>query len=156
MKNTRNTLLVKELIHRGIKPANAWRIVNQSSGAASRALVGVLREYLVLAERHGIKPATTSNHKGVSSWFYSELCNKYTDEISSQVVGISFRGDKYGNHLDHIVPKCYGFKHNIPIERICSVENLRVVSARENIEKGQKITDQAKLLLAKWGFPYKE
>lgn len=46
----------------------------------------------------------------------------------------------YGAHLDHRIPKRFGFTHDIEIEIIGSLSNLRFLTPDENIEKGSRIT----------------
>ena len=55
-----------------------------------------------------------------------------------------------GSQLDHIVPKEFGFKHNIPPELIGSKENLQWLPFNENIQKGTRITGEAIRVLRVW------
>jgi len=82
---------------------------------------------------------------------YKKEVKKITELNSSAITFDKKRGWR-DNHIDHIVPIIYGFKNNIPIELMSSVENLQMISCAENMEKGTKITDQAKVLLKKWGY----
>lgn len=40
--------------------------------------------------------------------------------------------------LDHIISVWYGFHHGVPAEQIAALENLRVITHRENSLKGIK------------------
>jgi hypothetical protein len=42
-------------------------------------------------------------------------------------------------HLDHIYPVSEGFKYNVPIEVMSSVENLQLLPYAENVTKSNKI-----------------
>ncbi len=53
--------------------------------------------------------------------------------------------------VDHIVPKSFGFKHDIPPVLIGSRENLQRLSPNENMKKGQRITPEAIAILREWG-----
>lgn len=50
-------------------------------------------------------------------------------------------GIENGLHLDHIYPISKGFEQNIPPEVLASVDNLRLIDWRENIVKGNNITE---------------
>ena len=50
-------------------------------------------------------------------------------------------------HLDHIVSISYGFLNEIPPEKIGSLTNLRFISARANIRKGYKLTEESNKVL---------
>lgn len=82
---------------------------------------------------------------------YMRRCKELT-ETNAQEMNITQRGFSTGNHIDHIVPREYGFKNNIPVELIASKENLQILTRQDNIDKGDKITTKAKELLQKWGF----
>lgn len=82
---------------------------------------------------------------------YMRRCKTLT-EINAKQLDIQQRGFNNGNHIDHIVPREYGYKNNIPVELIASLENLQILSKEDNIKKGNIITHKAKELLQKWGF----
>lgn len=80
---------------------------------------------------------------------YYSIVWKHTENNSFYIENIAKRGFmKYD--IDHIVPISYGYKNNIPPELIGSLENLRVISNRDNIAKGDKITDDSKVILELW------
>lgn len=43
-------------------------------------------------------------------------------------------------HIDHIYPTLEGFRRNVPIEIIASLDNLQVLPYSENVAKSNKIT----------------
>lgn len=70
-----------------------------------------------------------------------------TENISHLVKDIHLRGPQY--HLDHIIPLSYGFTYNIPPQIIGSFFNLQVIPAKDNLSKGNDITDYAEDLLSR-------
>jgi hypothetical protein len=60
-----------------------------------------------------------------------------------------FRG-KGCYHLDHIVSISYGFLNKISPEKIGSLTNLRFISARANMKKGHKLTEESNKVLRKF------
>lgn len=76
---------------------------------------------------------------------------KNASEKNARSFGMnSKRGQEY--HLDHIVPIFYGYKNHIPVSLISSIENLRIIPAKENIEKSAYLTEDSVQLLKKWGY----
>jgi len=61
---------------------------------------------------------------------------------------------RMGLTRDHIVPVSFGFKHDIPPPLMGSPENIEYVSLNANIQKGQRLTDDAIAILKKWGEEY--
>lgn len=53
-----------------------------------------------------------------------------------------FRGPKCYN-LDHIVPIIYGYLNNLPPEKIGDITNLRFIKAKDNIDKGSRMTEES-------------
>ena len=51
-------------------------------------------------------------------------------------------------NLDHLIPIIYGFKNGLAPELLANLRNLKIVPARDNLRKKQKLTDEAKALLA--------
>ena len=49
----------------------------------------------------------------------------------------------YGAHLDHIISKQTGFKHDIDPQVMGSLVNLRFITADQNIEKGTRVTSDS-------------
>lgn len=59
---------------------------------------------------------------------------------------------KAGSHpdainVDHIIPMIYCFKNSLPIELATDPLNIRVISAVENLQKKQKLTEETEALL---------
>jgi hypothetical protein len=55
---------------------------------------------------------------------------------------VGYKIGKFGKdiyHLDHIYPISEGFKYNVPIEVMSSVENLQLLPYAENVSKSNKI-----------------
>ena len=50
-------------------------------------------------------------------------------------------------NLDHIIPIIYGFKNGIASEIIADARNLRILPARKNLSKKQKLTEEGEILL---------
>ena len=50
-------------------------------------------------------------------------------------------------NLDHIIPIIYGFKNSIAPEIIADARNLRILPARKNLSKKQKLTEEGEILL---------
>lgn len=50
-------------------------------------------------------------------------------------------------NLDHILPIIHGFKNGVLPERMASLDNLRIIAARDNLRRRQKLTPEAKVLL---------
>lgn len=59
---------------------------------------------------------------------------------------------RYEYTVDHIVPKSFGFKYDIPAELIASIENLQFLTLPENVAKGTRMTPQGILNLSLWGY----
>ena len=55
-----------------------------------------------------------------------------------------------GFHWDHIVPVKTAFELGITIAQLSAKENIRKISAVENLSKGSKLTDEAKTLIKEW------
>lgn len=41
-----------------------------------------------------------------------------------------------GHHLDHKISIWYGYIHNLPVEKIADISNLRFIFCSENLKKG--------------------
>jgi len=46
----------------------------------------------------------------------------------------------------------FGFKHDLPPEKIGSLENIQYIGLNENIQKGQRMTPEAVEILREWGY----
>lgn len=81
---------------------------------------------------------------------YRRLCRRMTEQAAVSLDGVEHRSFR-GYHVDHIVPIAYGYRNGILPGLIGSAENLRIVPARANLDKGTALTQEAKDLLASWG-----
>lgn len=88
--------------------------------------------------------------KNINKSAYVKKCWAHTEANKHLLPNINLRKFKEYD-IDHIVPISYGYKHNIAANMIGSVENLRIVTNKYNLEKGTKITEEARGLLDKWG-----
>lgn len=80
---------------------------------------------------------------------YYSKCWEFTEYNAPILEGIEKREFKKYD-IDHIVPISYGYKNNIPAELIGSIENLRIISNKENLIKNNKITEDAIKILDIW------
>ncbi|MDV7402322.1 hypothetical protein RZS08_63460, partial [Arthrospira platensis SPKY1] len=61
----------------------------------------------------------------------------------------------YGKyHLDHIIPIYYGFTHNIDPCIIANIENLQMLPAQDNFDKGSRLTPQSIQKIHEFGLEY--
>lgn len=100
-----------------------------------------------------------AKHKGLYNKHVHDLgkLNYYTnvwiatENNCCKIENINLRGADY--HVDHIVPISYGFKIGIPEGLIGSKLNLNIKHRDHNMKKAAGLTDKAKELLTKWGYP---
>ena len=59
-----------------------------------------------------------------------------------------------GYHWDHIVPVSVGYKLGIPPSLICSEHNVRKLTSKENISKGNRMIEEGYKLLDEWNIDY--
>ena len=76
---------------------------------------------------------------------YRALVDKLTERVAHLVHGIEKRKFREWD-LDHIIPVKYGFKNDIPAEKIAKLSNLRMISHQQNTAKGQKLTHPLSIL----------
>ena len=69
----------------------------------------------------------------VEKFIYYFKVWELTEEVCKYVKDIGLRGKGY--HLDHIIPISYGFKYGLPHTQIGSIENLQIISHKENFIK---------------------
>lgn len=116
------------------------------------------KAYISLSEENkeivkSIYPNIINNPKKVTkkkekASYYSK-CWELTEYNAPMLEGIEKRGFKKYD-IDHIVPISYGYKNRIPAELIGSIENLRIISNKENLIKNNKITEDAIKILDIW------
>jgi hypothetical protein len=61
-----------------------------------------------------------------------------------------FTLSRYSYNLDHIVPIKECYRHSIDVYTAASIENLKVITAKENLSKKAKMIPEAMTLLNKW------
>jgi len=69
---------------------------------------------------------------------YYMLVNRITKKQNIELLKDYDKRSKYGYHLDHIISKAYGFKHNIPPYIIGDISNLQMLLTNENTSKKSK------------------
>jgi hypothetical protein len=82
---------------------------------------------------------------------YDKICRALTELVVHKIDGIETRGWST-NNVDHIVPIAYGYFHNIPVDVLAGIDNLVMLSWKENCLKGRTLTDDSIFLLKKWGY----
>lgn len=80
---------------------------------------------------------------------YKNLCWRLT-ELNAKSMPDIHKRDFKSFHIDHIVPISFGFKYNINPHLISSIENLRIINADSNLDKGIKLTKDSIFILLKW------
>lgn len=108
----------------------------------------VFRAYRSLAPkiRGKVKKPTTA----FSRKKYYAAVWKLSNENAKYVKGVEKR--KWLEYdLEHIVPVSYGFKNQIDIGLIASLDNLRMMEHDANMLKRDRLTEDSIALLKKWG-----
>lgn len=82
---------------------------------------------------------------------YKADCWAITEDNAANLPNIELRGFK-SHHIDHIVPIHIGFKLGIPLELIGSIDNLVIIPAKDNLDKGISITKAAQALVDSWTY----
>lgn len=118
----------------------------------------IYKAYISLSEENKeivkrVYPNIINNPKKVTKKkekanYYSK-CWKITEYNAPMLKEIGKREFKKYD-IDHIVPISYGYKNQLPAELIGSIENLRIISNKENLIKNNKITDDAIKILDIW------
>ena len=68
---------------------------------------------------------------------YKRKVMRLTEATKHLVPGVEKRGFK-AYHIDHKVSIWFGFKNGIPAEKIAHIDNLRMLTAKDNMLKGRK------------------
>ena len=89
-----------------------------------------------------------SYKKDLEKFLYYFKVWQLTEENATNLKDISNRGKDY--HIDHIIPISYGYKYNINPSFIGSLDNLQLISKKENFSKNLKVTEQTKEILLKF------
>jgi len=85
---------------------------------------------------------------------YRRDVKKYTKKSlkNNYLLNYDKRGriENGGWHLDHIVSIIYGFRNKILPKKIGSIENLRMISAQDNLLKWERIDHKGQSILKMW------
>jgi len=73
---------------------------------------------------------------------YYKIVWEYTEQNAPNVPNIELRGKDY--HLDHIMPIAYGFKNDIDPAIIGALDNLQILTHRDNFLKAAKYKPETK------------
>jgi hypothetical protein len=85
--------------------------------------------------------------KDVEKYLYYVEVWSITEYNALLLPNNDLRGKKYC--LDHIIPISYGYKYNIDPRIIGGLDNIQVISMKENLTKGTNLTKKAKRMLDK-------
>ncbi len=66
---------------------------------------------------------------------YYNLVRSLTEKQPLHLLDNFSKRGKQTFHVDHIIPIIYGYNNNIPAEEIAHINNLRIISATENLQK---------------------
>lgn len=83
--------------------------------------------------------------KDVEKFLYYVEVWSITEHNAILLPDNNLRGKKYC--LDHIIPISYGYKYNINPKVIGGIDNIQILSMRDNLIKGTKLTEKAKIML---------
>jgi hypothetical protein len=76
--------------------------------------------------------------------YYAEVW-RLTEIAAPNIKNIHLRGALY--HIDHKIPISFGFKNNIPAQIIGGIDNLRIITKRENFSKNYKLMPEYESIL---------
>ena len=95
---------------------------------------GCLEQHI--ESKHPNKKLSKKELKWSSEWEeYSDRVRKLTKKQNLlSIPNYGKRGDKY--HLDHMISIYHGFRFGIKPEVIAGKDNLRIIPAQENVDKG--------------------
>ena len=85
--------------------------------------------------------------------YYNTVWN-LTNEVINQIKNIERRSIN-DLTVDHIISLSYGFKNNIQPSLIASLQNLQMISMRDNAIKGEHITAKGQYLIDKFNIELK-
>lgn len=84
--------------------------------------------------------------KDLCKFLYWYDVYKLTEQNAPLLKGIEKRGNLY--HVDHIIPIAFGYKYGIPSDVIGDVNNLQIISLKDNFNKGNLITKEVKKMFS--------
>lgn len=108
---------------------------NLSFGYYSMCSTECARVYTGMQNRKYKDPELWNEYKKLIDYYSNVSYKKYKNLINPHN---HKRGIK-DYHLDHIIPKVYGFEHGIDPKRISHYANLQMLSSVDNIKKHAKI-----------------
>lgn len=95
-----------------------------------------------------------SYKKDLEKFLYYFKVWKETELNSINLKEIHKRGKDY--HIDHIIPISFGFNYGINPLLISSIDNIRIISKKENFNKNLQLTNDSKNILKKFGLNYND
>ena len=98
-------------------------------------------EYKVIKKRVKI-----SYKKDLCKFLYWYDVYKLTEQNAPLLKDIEKRGNLY--HIDHIIPIAFGYKYGIPSDIIGDINNLQIISLKDNFSKGNLITKEVKKMFS--------
>jgi hypothetical protein len=76
---------------------------------------------------------------------YKKLVEYYTNISYKKFISIinpaNYKRGIKDYHVDHIIPKVYGFEHNLDPKRISHFKNLQMLTSKENNKKHAKVVE---------------
>lgn len=96
-----------------------------------------------------VKKIKFTQKSNLEKFIYYYKVWKHTEQNKTSLDNINKRGLNF--HLDHIIPISIGYKYNINPSLIGDKVNLRIISSKDNISKGSKITDDTIRVLLEFG-----
>ena len=94
--------------------------------------------YVGLLKRRHKDPEKWAEYKSSVDYYTSITYKKYKNIVnpSNHPRGLKLF------HVDHILPKIYGFEHEIDPKKISHFKNLQMLTSVENLQKSTKIDDE--------------
>ena len=117
----------------------------------SQELDDLLLQYFQFKIYNGLQSNTLTygkQYKSIEYFLYALEVYKETNKNAPNVLGIENRGANL--HLDHIIPISYGFNNGINPSIIGGIENLQIISNRDNAKKSNNPTAKGDYLLWKY------
>jgi len=93
------------------------------------------------------------SYRTIEKYLYYYKVSEETEKNKHLIEGIEFRNKDL--HIDHIVPKSYGYENNINPKVIGSIYNLQMLSSRENAIKSKHLTKQSFEIIKKYNITSK-
>lgn len=116
----------------------------------NESLDSLLLQYFQFKINNGKQSDTLTygkQYKSIEYFLYALEVYKETNKNAPNVLGIENRGINL--QLDHIIPISYGFNNSIDPSIIGGIENLQMISNRDNARKSNNPTAKGDYLLWK-------